>query len=273
MSAIKAGLKKSLTNLFPRFFTIVQSTRSRALSHRLIKEWGLYDLNRRLIAEVGDRVLSGPFRGMVLSSMARKEHIGPFLLGLYESELNDTWEKIFLRPISQIIDVGAKFGYYAVGLALRFPEIPTIAFDTDPWARRAVREMIAANRIRNLAVHSFCDPRLLADILKDNAFIITDCEGYEDVLFNSLEIPAARTATMIIETHEQDSPGVTARLMDRFRASHEISRIASRSDSLRSDLPIQSLTEDELTRASNEIRSSQEWLFLEPKSPSLRSGN
>ena len=87
----------------------------------LLKAWGLWALNQRLVAELGSQVLDGPFTGMTLSALSRAEHIGPYLLGTYEAELHDTWNRLLQREYSEFVDVGANFGYYAVGLARRFP--------------------------------------------------------------------------------------------------------------------------------------------------------
>ena len=55
-----------------------------------------------------------------------------------------------MRPFPQIVDVGAKFGYYAVGLARRYPAAAVVAYDVDWWARRACRRMAAANGVGNV---------------------------------------------------------------------------------------------------------------------------
>ena len=99
---------------------------------------------------------------MTLSALTRAEHIGPYLLGTYEAELHDTWNLLLQRDYSEFVDVGANFGYYAVGLARRFPNEKVVAFDVDWWARKAVAEMSAANGTTNLSIESWCDPSWLA---------------------------------------------------------------------------------------------------------------
>ena len=79
-------------------------------------------------------VLDGPFKGLLLPASAREEHIGPYLLGTYERELHGAWRKILTGQYNAVIDIGAKIGYYAGGLARHFPSTPSIAFDTDWWA-------------------------------------------------------------------------------------------------------------------------------------------
>ena len=108
---------------------------------------------------------------------------------------------------AQIIDVGAKFGYYAVGLAKKYPGTPVVAFDTDAWARRAVREMMAANGTGNVRVESFCSAEWLERHARENALIVSDCEGYEAALFGPGTASKLRAATLLIETHDCFVPG------------------------------------------------------------------
>ena len=160
----KTWVKKAFFTVAPQTATKVMSARARAHSQKLVKEWGLFGLNDKLIREIGNRVISGPFKGMTLSPMTYEEHIGPFLLGTYEMELQPWLERVFTQSFEQIIDVGAKFGYYAVGLAQQFPQTPVVAFDTDHWARKALQEMITANRVGGISIQGFCSP----DWLKQN---------------------------------------------------------------------------------------------------------
>jgi hypothetical protein len=259
-------MKRSLFAVAPRTATALISARARAHSQQLVKEWGLFEINQRLVKELGSRVLSGPFRGLQLTPMAREEHIGPYLLGTYEIELHPWWEHLFEGSFDMIIDVGAKFGYYAVGLALQFPNAVTIAFDTDWWARDALREMATANRVRNLSIKGYCSPTWLKENLRRKTFIISDCEGYEGELLCTLEIAAMASATLLIELHEDLAPGVTSRIESQFAETHVASKVRSRSIAvLPNEVRICSLSEEEVQRASNEIRPQQEWLFLTPK--------
>jgi hypothetical protein len=264
---LKSLIKHSLFAVAPQTATALMSARARAHSQRLVKEWGLYEINQRLIKELGSRVVTGPFRGVQLTPLTWNEHIGPFILGTYEVELYPWWQQVFEQSFDAIIDVGAKFGYYAIGLALRFPRVLTIAFDTDWWARQAIREMAAANHVRNLSVKGYCSPAWLKENLRANTFLVSDCEGYEGDLLCTLEIAAMASATLLVELHENEAPGVTSRIESRFRETHVISRVPARSaPAAPDDLRIASLTQEEIHRASNEIRlPEQEWLFLTPR--------
>jgi hypothetical protein len=266
-ASLKSLVKSAFFTIAPQAATEVMSARARAHSHKLVKKWGLFQLNQKLIKEIGNQVVSGPFKGLTLSSMSFEEHVGPYLLGTYEQELHPWWDQVFLHPFRQIVDVGAKFGYYAVGLARVFPKTPIVAFDTDWWARDAVREMATVNRAAGVSVQGFCSPSWLRTNLLADAFIISDCEGYERELFCTSEIPALATATMIIETHECFVPGVLGDIIHRFERSHTVRQVSTESGQPRINVQVDSLTGDELCRVSREVREPQSWVYLTPKSP------
>jgi hypothetical protein len=262
---VRRLIRRALHRVAPRWTVEISSARARAHAHRLVRSWGCDVLNRKLIERFGPAVLEGPFAGLTLSPMTRAEHLGPYLLGVYESELDRAWETVFRRTYSQIVDVGAKFGYYAVGLAKRYPDAPVVAFDTDLWARRAVREMAAANGTPNVEVRSYCEPGWLVRELRQEAFIISDCEGYEGTLFGREVLPALRSATLIIETHDQFVPGVSERLRRDLGSTHAV-RVFGEGEGRRvSSWDLGFLSEEERRLANDDIRSEQLWLLCVPR--------
>ncbi|MDB5311158.1 MAG: hypothetical protein JWO38_5360 [Gemmataceae bacterium] len=258
---MKRWLKRAAFALAPETATAVLSARS----HRLVRDWGLWDLNRKLIAHLGPAVQAGPFQGLVLSPMTYEEHLGPFLLGTYEAELHPWLVAVIGGRFSRILDVGAKFGYYAVGLARRMPGTPVLAFDTDWWARAATREMATANRTPSVSVAGFCSPRWLDRYLTAGSFILTDCEGYEGELFRRASTPALDTATLLVESHDNLSPEVGMVVRQRFARTHDLAVVTSVS---RTAPPggLGFLTPAEAETAANEVRDPQEWLLFTPKS-------
>jgi hypothetical protein len=261
--AMRQLLKRAMFAAAPETATAILSARARAHSHRLVAEWGLLDLNRKLLGRLGPTVQSGPFQGMVLSPMTHQEHLGPFLLGCYEAELHTWIESVAATPFTRILDVGAKFGYYAVGLARRMRGVPVVAFDTDRWARAATREMARANSTPNVSTAGFCSPRWLDRHLPPGSFILTDCEGYEAELFTRTSASALDSATLLIEIHDNLVPGVGQAVRDRFARTHTIACVtAGEREPLPVDLSFLAPTEAET--AAREIRGPQEWLLLSP---------
>jgi hypothetical protein len=101
--------------------------------------------------------------------------------------------------------------------------------------------------------------------LQENALIVSDCEGYEGELLCTAEIPALDSATMIVELHESFSPGVSSRILTRFARTHTIGQVTSRPDTPMPRVSVSSLTQDEIRRASTEVRPPQTWVFLLPR--------
>ncbi len=262
---LKQLLKRAGYHIAPNLTTAIVSSRARRYSTSLVKRWGLFDLNQKLIAHVGRRVVSGPFAGMVLTRAAERQHIGPYLLGTYECELHTWIEEVFLGSYSQVVDVGSNFGYYAIGFARRFPRVTVVAFDSDWWARRAVAEMAAANNVLNVTVRGFCSTSWLRDHLPEGALILSDCEGYERELFCAAPVPSLATATMIIELHEQRPGDLVAQIRKRFEGTHVIDHRLSRSTTPRPALHVPSLTDEEFERVRQEVRNEQNWLYLRPR--------
>lgn len=244
--------------------------RGRSHSQRVIESWGTGKVTRLLLEKYGDHVLDGPFAGIHLTSMTQAEQLGPYLLGLYECELDEAWKIVFRGAYTQIIDIGAKFGYYAVGLAKRFPAAEVVAFDTDWWARKAMREMIAANDTPKVRVEGFCDAQWLISHLREDAFIISDCEGYEGALFTDAAVSRMAASTLIIETHDCIVPGVSERLESIFRKTHEVRIIPDGANRREPVVPLDMLTDAQRPLAVREVRPPQCWLLCLPQTGSNR---
>ena len=262
---LKSLIKTASYLIAPQTASAIFSARARAYSHRLVKDWGLFEINQRLIQEIGNVIISGPFRGLTLTPMACQGHVGPYLLGTYEMELHPWWERVFRAGFRQIVNIGTNFGYYAVGLAKRFPDAAIVAFDTDRWAREAIAQMASANGVAGVSVQHFCSPSWLKKNLREDVLIVSDCEGYERELFCTTEIPALNRATMIVELHESLSPGVSSEVLARFARTHTISQVNSRPDTPMPCVTVRSLTPDEIRRASTEVRPPQTWVFMVPR--------
>ncbi|HEX2190669.1 MAG TPA: hypothetical protein VHG51_17295 [Longimicrobiaceae bacterium] len=263
---MKRYVKLALSRIAPVVLLLVVSSRARRHSQRLERQWGYSDLARRVLRECGPRVTGGPFEGLEFTPRTFDRHISPKLFGSYEESLHPVFDQVLCTRYSEVLDVGCADGYYAVGLARRMPGVVVHAFDTDPWARRTVREMARVNGTENLRVHGACDPDWLARNLGPRAFILSDCEGYEDALFLPDRVPALRSADLLIELHEGLAPGVTDRLLARFADTHSCTVIDDRPRSPE-DYPASAfLPAEDRHRALNEVRTDGlRWMFLAAK--------
>ena len=261
---IKTLIKSILKYLFPDFYLELMSHRARADSQRKERKYGCTNITHQLIDRHGAIVQSGPFVGLQFPPSTHDRHLAHKLVGSYECELHETFNKIVKEDYQEILDIGCADGYYAVGLAQHFPNCTVHAFDTDHWARRVTEESSQLNNVDNLSVHGKCNPDWLADYLKPNTFILSDCEGYEDHLFRPSLAPTLLQCDLLIELHEDASPGVTERLVERFQDSHSASVISTRPRHPERYNQLSFLPKEDRELAVNELRAGQQsWLFLE----------
>jgi len=165
-------------------------------------------------------VLDGPFMGMryVRSGMAKFAQ----MLGTYERSLIPVVERVIEQRPRVIIDVGAAYGYYALGFAWRCPGSHVIAYELDDTRLDLIRKYCRLNGVGDrVEMRSECTVASLGQDLRRSpgAFLFMDAEGAEDVLLQP-EIGNIEQSEMLIELHEMFAPGVTNRLRERFARTH-----------------------------------------------------
>jgi hypothetical protein len=125
---------------------------------------------------------------------------------------------------AQIVIIGAAFGYYAVGFALKIANTTVTAFEAiehPHWQQLA--DLAKINRVSSKIVQrGFCTAADLAAVCSPESFVLCDCEGGEEDILQPLEIPALRSCKILIELHEFNRPNLVATLINRFRDSHQI---------------------------------------------------
>lgn len=227
-------------------------------------------------ARSGQRVLSGPFRGMLPPD---SDAVGPnmrLLLGTHEMELHPAFEQLVATGPRTIINCGAARGYYAVGLALRCTHARVIAFE----AVEALHpDIVLAAQVNGVAdrvtVRGACDAGTLRQCVASApppVFVLADIEGNEGTIFASDTVAALAHATVLIETHDDRAPGTTDRLLSRFATTHRVEVCPPR-DRTREDLP-PTLASGPwramswlLVWAMREVRDPhQQWLLFVPRS-------
>lgn len=190
----------------------------------------------RLRALSGDRVLSGPFAGMQLRGFP----VAPELLGCYERELSDAVQELARRPFHTVVNVGARHGYYAIGLARLMPAVTVHAFEEDDDARSVLAEALFVNGVVDrVRVGGFCDEPALTAALGsgDGVLLVCDIDGGEVQLLNPALVPALVRTTILVECHRgPDTPTEPVMAM-RFLPTHEVRRIATVPRVLQ-DLPV-----------------------------------
>lgn len=168
------------------------------------------------------RCAGGPFAGMRLHHTWRW-CLAPCLLGTYEAEIAGWIEALIAARPPLVVDVGAGDGYYAVGLAMRLPDTRVVAADSDPLAQSGTKAQAALNGVEDrVEMLGEIRPADLQALLVPGAVLLSDCEGYEDILLDPVAVPALARTTVIVELHDFIAKGVSDRVAQRFGATHTI---------------------------------------------------
>lgn len=225
----------------------------------------------RLERASAGRVIRGPFKGLLFP--AGQTQGFPELLGVYEEALVPVIEGVIASAPDIIVDVGAAYGYYALGLAMRMPASRVVAYEIDNTRLSLLRKYRSLNNLEDrVELRGECTGLSLAADLggEKSTFVLVDIEGGEAHLLDPQRVPALRGAEFLVELHEMFVPRITELLRDRFDASHHQTIISAVEPKL-DDLDLESLglhgcNRDELAAMLDEGRELRmQWLHLMPK--------
>lgn len=192
------------------------------------------DVNGQVFRMFGNKVLGGPFTGMIIPE--RNEHwddgnSSVKLLGVYEHELRDVIDHASWRRPRILINVGAAEGYYAIGFARSIGNLQVYAFDTNAGCRLLCEQLAEKNGVADqVEVLDGCnEPEQMSAVNSPaHKLYILDCEGYELNLVDPIRCPSICHSDLIIECHDFLNPAISATLADRLEATHTISLIQPR---------------------------------------------
>jgi hypothetical protein len=200
----------------------------------------------------------------------------PKLLGTYESELHPFIASLDGLRLATIIDVGCAEGYYAVGLARRFPDAAVRAYDVAAEARRLCADMARANGAHRVEVHGLCErQQLLALDPRAVHLIVADCEGFERQLFDPAVARHLARSLFLVELHDFKDRTISRTVPAHFATTHQVELIPSVDDRAKAaryaapDLATTDPFEREVAFAENrpEIMS---WMVARPLQPAPR---
>lgn len=214
--------------------------------------------------------------GMRYLNTATFGPIAPKWLGSYEWEIQDLVNQCCDKEYENIINVGSAEGYYSVGFAWRRPKAHVLAFDINPFARREVIRLARMNAVANRVTvqsHFSCDQ--LDRFHGGKNLLVVDIEGAEMELLNPINCPPLNGLDILVELHETSQLGAELKeiekvLKERFGTTHSI-RERLQTDraewgATHKDIWINRLSEEEISRATNEFRICQQtWLWLEAR--------
>ena len=175
----------------------------------------------------GDRVLSGPFEGMLYEGEFRRSASLPKVLGTYEMELSPILQSaIVSRNYRVFLDIGCADGYFLVGMARAQEDLSVIGSDI---SRRALdkaavlaRRNCVASRVKLVGP---CDHQSLNSLIQQDTLLFCDVEGAEYHLLDPIHCPQLLNTDLIVEVHEFSRPGLGDALISRFSATHSPTKI------------------------------------------------
>lgn len=228
---------------------------------------------RRLTSFFADMtVRDGYFRGLKYPGLQSfGSALFPKLSGSYESELYPVLYKFRERNYTHIVDIGCAEGYYAVGLALQYPQASVWAFDISEKARQLCRQMSELNGAgERIIISGECTNDFFMS-LDAGAYglIICDIEGFERELFCQQNITALKRFDLIIELHPMYKRDVKEYLSTLFGQTHVVSFVSSQNNErklydLDSGYSFMS-AEEKLMLVEEGRQFTMEWLIAEAK--------
>jgi SAM-dependent methyltransferase len=217
-------------------------------------------------------VLTGIFRGMKYPDfISAGSTLFPKLLGSYEKELEPLFLNIKDVQYTEILDIGCAEGYYAIGLALRYPNAKIYGYDIDAAALRCAAKMAHINEVQDrIILKKECTSEELRHFrFNGRSFILSDCEGYERFLFTPDNIGNLSNADVLVEVHDSIEEDVYTYLISIFCKTHRYLEFKSNSDMekvrIYKYLELDNLSRDLKYAILREGRRQQSWLFFTPK--------
>lgn len=183
-------------------------------------------------------IQAGPFAGLVFPPEVIEGngygYFVPKLLGAYELEIQPFIQEICRRSYSQVINIGAADGYYAVGLAQHLPNAVILAYEYEAESRAACEQTARLNGVADrVKMRGLCEQQELIDALRNSAnsaepaLVVCDCEGGERELLDPEAIPGLANADLLVELHDVISPGITQTIASRFARTHRMEFVHS----------------------------------------------
>ncbi len=219
-------------------------------------------------------VKHGPFKSMVFPHLNFTYcPIIPMILGSYERELHPIIEGICQEGLySEVIDIGCAEGYYAVGLAMRMPDVKVLAFDIDENARELCHKLASKNGVsEQLTIKGECSPEILPTIdVRTRALVVVDCEGCEKTLFTKENVLQMTKHDYLIEVHDCVDITISQVLRDVFEETHEIKVIQTIDDIKKVQtydyIELQGYDLEKRRKILSEYRNSaMEWFYITSK--------
>ena len=165
-------------------------------------------ISSRLRKSIGNRIINGPFKGMIISenSFWQMTDFSSIILGFYERQVLDfVVEKCIELEKPLFINIGAADGFFAIGLIKNGFVNEAICFELTSKGRQTIKRNCVKNEIENSALKIF--GRADIDFYKNlpscskNTIVLIDVEGFEFELLTNEALEFLKDSTIIVELH------------------------------------------------------------------------
>lgn len=234
---------------------------------RLLSKWRSQALAQTYVGHHGTTIRAGLFAGMTYLDSATEGSLIARLLGSYEAELHPHLEAMMAEGVECVVDVGCAEGYYAVGLAFRYPTLEVFAHDISEAAQRACAELAARNGASDrVRIGGEFRPQDFEAFSGRRVLVLLDAEGAEGDILDPCLSPALTGMNIIVETHDVWRPGVSATIRERFAATHDIIELRTRPKLFDPPPWVDELSELDLLLATWEWRQRlTPWFVMKPR--------
>ena len=193
---------------------------------RLLAKWRSILITNTIIASHETHVLQGPMQGLEYVANASEGCLAARLIGCYEQPLLPFVEEAIHTDYINVVNIGCSDGYYAVGMARRMPKSKMWAYDINPAAQDACRELAQKNDVsERIEIGALFGPEDFAQFANEKTLVMCDIEGAEQELLDPQLAPELAGMDIIVESHECIIKGLTQTLIDRFSVTHKITLI------------------------------------------------
>lgn len=218
------------------------------------------------------KILYGPFKGLSFNAgnTGASSNFAK-MLGSYESEINAFIETALQNNYANLINIGSDDGYYAIGFAVKMPQLKIYTFDYNKKAWASLQQNAELNgvgdRILQAGLFTAKDLEVFADGQR-NLFIV-DCEGAEKEIFTKDNLTGLINSDLIIELHLHIHP----ELENYFRKIFEETHFVEIQDSIPDYLKASRSNCTELSNVpfalkkyiTSEREVFMQWIFLRSK--------
>lgn len=233
----------------------------RRILEKKLKAQGLY----------GDVVQQGPFAGLRYPAEGYVSCRFQKIVGVYEHELHPLLGLLVnSQAYDFIIDIGAAEGYFAVGLALKFPSAKNVAFEMSEYSRKTLHQVATLNQVQDrLQIEGRCSPETLNalsnKVVPGRTLVVCDVDGYEVELMARGGVTWLNQADILIELHDCLRPGITEIITQAFSSTHKLTMITNSGIAYGNYPILRELQFPDIYAMVNEDRKGlQDWIFMTP---------